>query len=116
MKKLLLALALVASIAQAETITLAPTPGFGALKEFFNIPNDAGLTVTIYSNIAYPTQYLYLDGVMYSGPNQGISVMSDGIGHSLTLTTTYTSHTTCGGSGHQGCHTVWVLQGNSIVR
>ena len=108
-----LVLSAFASFASAETIALAPTPGFGALKEFFNVPNDAGATVTIYSNNQYPTQYLYLDGVMYSGPNASPAVMTDALGHTVTLTTSYTSHTTC--RIHR-CVTLWVLQGTSITR
>ena len=117
MKRILVALSLIllAFGASAETILLSPTAGSGSTKVFYNIPNDAGLSLTLYAQPNYVTQNLVVNGTSFTGPNKSPAILKDAAGDAVTLTTSYTSYTKCSG-GHPVCYTYWTLHGVSIVR
>lgn len=118
MKKLfaaaLLALGL-STMAQAETITLEES-GCGVTRYCLSINNDANADIALYAGPTFANQALYLNGIMYTGPNVSPSVLYATDGTWVTLTTTFFTYRTCLSSGRgQHCSTHYILTEGSIV-
>lgn len=109
MKVFAIALFLLASVAaRADTITLAPTSGFGHLQEFFNVANDRGADIDI-----YPGEVV-IDGVSYLNVG-GTYQSADGV--IISYTSTLTSALVCVHSGRgQSCYRRWTLLSGTITR
>jgi hypothetical protein len=95
----MLAALLFASAAEADTITLGSAPGFGALQEYLNVPNDAGAVIDIYQDS------VTIDGVSYL----------DSSFQSITLLTSKQLRCVRSGRG-QSCHYIYLLVSGTIVR
>ena len=110
------------SSAQA-TITLGSKGGFGALKQFYSIPNDAGATINLTLSTTYSSIYLTIDGLACSSPvgdppfatqitNAPLSC-SDGSSAILNASFHYTRRYVSSGRAHYYI-TIWTLDGGTI--
>ena len=65
--------ALMATPALAERINLSKTGGYGALKQFYNVVNDANpvANITIVESTGYTSVYVTIDGKQYGSPTGG---------------------------------------------
>jgi hypothetical protein len=125
MIKILLAAVLsltVVGAAQAETLTLSETGGFGALKQFYNVNNDAGKTINLILSTTYTSIYMTIDGVTCSAPTGNgnpivNATLSCDDGGWAILNVTFITHRHYVGSG-RGQHwvTTWTLNGGTIER
>lgn len=117
-KKILagLAFCLIGLTAQAQTtVTLGPD-GCGLNRQCVDIPNDAGLELSLYSSPTAANQFLFVDSVMYTGQNTSPSVMYASDGSYLTLNTAWSTYRTCSSSGRgQHCSTHWQLTGGTVT-
>jgi hypothetical protein len=115
-----LAFAAVATAAQAETITLAPS-GCG-LTRSCTPETDTGAVVTL--SAAYGNYVrVYVDGVLYSSvgfqqlANFDSYPLFAADGSPLSFTAHFTTSRVCTRSGRgQTCHASWYLTGGSLVR
>ena len=86
-----LALAATALCAQAETITLS-TMYCGTARNCANVPNDTGADVDIYAGTSYSAMAVYIDGVLYSGPNTpSYSVLTNSSGQAVVAQIVYST-------------------------
>ena len=118
--------ALISVPAMAEHITLSKTGGFGALKQFYSIGNDAQPTAVIdlTESTSYTSVYLTIDGKQYSSPTGGgssltnsniVCTATDGTKVTLNATFSKTTHLVRVGRG-QHYVTNWTLESGSIDR
>ena len=111
--KLLIAVwALAAGLAHAETITLSESPGFGYLRQYHNVINDAGAQIDFYA-----PGVLILDGVHYYEGDGATFTASDGTSVTLFYSE-YSIRKQLNGSGRAGYRwiTKWTLLGGTIER
>ena len=107
--------------ASAETVTLGTT-ACGTLKQCIDIPNDAGLSISLYGAPQYPWFFVYIDGVQYRAPVASGFVMDNveaqaADGSLLTISGTFSYYRTCTRSGRgQSCLLQWSLLGGTLVR
>jgi len=108
--------------AQTETITLSQTGGFGALKQFYNVNNDAGRTINLILSTTYTSIYMTLDDVTCSAPTGNgnpivNATLSCDDGSLAILNAMFTTQRHYVGSG-RGQHwvTTWTLSGGTIIR
>lgn len=117
--------ALLSVSAMAEHITLSKTGGFGALKQFYSIPNDAKpvAVINLTESTSYTSVYVTIDGKQYSsatgggaGDNTNV-VCTNADGTKITLNAHFSTYRTYSGSG-RGQHWVthYTLESGSIDR
>jgi hypothetical protein len=106
------------------TITLGQKGGFGALKQFYDIPNDAGATINLTLSTTYSSIYLTVDGVTCSSPvgdppfatqivNAPLSC-ADGSSAILNASFHYTRRYVSSGRAHYYV-TLWTLDGGTLA-
>lgn len=112
--------------AAAETrITLGQAAGFGALKQFYNIPNDSGQTINMTFSTSYPSIYLTIGDLPCSAPagdpayatliDNAQVTCADGSWAVLNIEFHYTRRYVSSGRAHYYV-TSWVLDGGTIDR
>lgn len=111
-------LALLAFNANAGTITLYPSPGFGYLHQYHGVVNEEAAPVPVVHDILiYAPDLLLLDGVRYFRLS-GSDVFLDPItGATVTLVYTETSVRKYISQGRLHRYvTIWTLTSGSIVQ
>jgi hypothetical protein len=118
----------------AGTVTLGPQ-NCGLVKQCIEIPNDAGLDISLYGAPGYPYFFLYVDNVSYvanvpSGttidavsmqsfinPDPTNPALREYTGSFLILSGSFSTYLTCVRSGRgQHCSTHWNFIGGSITQ
>ena len=118
---LTLILALFATLAQAETITLGPV-ACSLTKQCLNIPNDAALDIDLYGSPGYPFFYIYVDGVQFKAEqasNGGFDnvLLTAADGSTVVASGSFSVYSSCVRSGRgQHCSTHWQFTGGQIIR
>jgi hypothetical protein len=110
---IVLAALVLSAAAQAETIDLYQTSGFGLTRQYIGVPNS--INADIYINRATAC-VVVIDGVSYNGPTCDYMIDAT-TGQSISATLVEGSYRTCTRSGRgQHCSTHWTLQSGQIVR
>lgn len=116
---ILLSLLAFSALASAESLTLYRTTGWGALHQYHDVSNSAGVPLAIYIGVSGSAS-VYLADDVYTGYYQGSDLASTfanqaGQKITLTITETYRRVYTRQGRG-QSSHMVWTLVEGTLVR
>jgi hypothetical protein len=116
---ILLSLLAFSAVASAESLDLYTTTGWGALHQYHDVGNSAGVPLAIYIGVSGSAS-VYLADDVYTGFYNGSGVAStfaNEAGVQITLTLSETSRRVCVRQGRgQSCHLVWTLVEGTLVR